>query len=45
MRRVAKTGCAVLAGCDSESITIIERGRPVTVGSTNDTAQALDDAQ
>ena len=45
MRRVAETGCAVLADCDSASITIIERGRPVTVGSTNDTAQALDDAQ
>ena len=45
MRRVAETGCAVLADCDSASVTIIERGRPVTVGSTNDTAQALDDAQ
>jgi GAF domain-containing protein len=45
MRRVAETGCAVLTDCDSASITIIERGRPVTVGSTNDTAQALDDAQ
>jgi GAF domain-containing protein len=45
MRRVAETGRAVLADCDSASITIIEGGRPVTVGSTNDTAQALDDAQ
>jgi GAF domain-containing protein len=45
MRRVAETGCAVLADCDSACITIIERGRPVTVGSTNDTARALDDAQ
>ena len=45
MRRVAESGCAVMADCDSASITIIERGRPVTVGSTNDTAQALDDAQ
>ena len=31
--------------CDSASVTIIERERPVTIGSTNDTAQALDDAQ
>ena len=45
MRRVAETGRAVLADCDSASVTIIERGRPVTVGSTNDTAQTLDDAQ
>ena len=45
MRRVAETGRAVLTDCDSASITIIERGRPVTVGSTNDKAQALDDAQ
>jgi hypothetical protein len=45
MRRVAETGCAVLAHCESASVTIIERGRPVTVGSTDDTAQALDDAQ
>jgi len=45
MRRVAETGRAVLTDCDSASITIIDRGRPVTVGSTNDTAQALDDAQ
>ena len=45
MRRVAETGREVLADCDSASITIIERGRPVTVGSSNDTAQALDDAQ
>jgi GAF domain-containing protein len=45
MRRVAETGRAVLADCESASITIIERGRPVTVGSSNDTAQALDDAQ
>jgi GAF domain-containing protein len=45
LRRVAEAGSAVLSDCDSASITVIERGRPVTVGSTNDTAQALDDAQ
>ena len=45
MRRVAETGRAVLIDCDSASVTIIERGRPVTVGSTNETAQTLDDAQ
>ena len=29
----------------SASVTLIEQGRAITVGSTNDTAQALDDAQ
>ena len=43
--RVAGTGCAVLANCSSASITIIEGGRTITMGSTSDTAQALDDAQ
>jgi GAF domain-containing protein len=45
LRRVAATGCGLLANCKSASVTIIERGRAVTVGSTSDTAQALDDAQ
>jgi GAF domain-containing protein len=34
-----------LTNCTSASVTVIERGRPITVGSTNDTAQVLDDAQ
>jgi GAF domain-containing protein len=45
LRRVAETGCGLLANCTSASVTIIERGRPITVGSTSDVAQALDDAQ
>jgi GAF domain-containing protein len=45
LRRVAETGCGVLANCSSASVTIVERGRPITVGSTSDVAQALDDAQ
>ena len=45
LRRVAETGSRLLANCKAASVTLIEQGRPITVGSTNDTAQALDDAQ
>jgi GAF domain-containing protein len=45
LRRVADTGCGLLTNCASASVTIIERGRAITVGSTSDSAQALDDAQ
>ena len=45
LSRVAGAGCRVLPNCTSASVTIIERGRPITVGSTDDRAQALDDAQ
>jgi GAF domain-containing protein len=45
LRRVAETGCSLLANCTAASITLIDRGRAITVGSTSETAQALDDAQ
>jgi GAF domain-containing protein len=45
LRRVAETGCGLVTDCAAASVTIIERGRAITVGSTSDTAQALDDAQ
>ena len=45
MRRVADTGCSLLANCASASVTIIERGEAVTMGSTGDVAHALDAAQ
>jgi GAF domain-containing protein len=45
LRRVAGAGCGLLTNCVSASVTIIERGRAITVGSTSDIAQALDDAQ
>ena len=45
LRRVAETGCRLLTNCTSASVTLIDQGRAITVGSTNDTAQALDDAQ
>jgi GAF domain-containing protein len=45
LRRVAETGSRLLTNCGAASVTLIERGRPITVGSSNDTAQALDDAQ
>jgi GAF domain-containing protein len=45
LRRVAVAGCGLLANCSAASVTIIEGGRPVTVGSTSDRAEVLDDAQ
>jgi GAF domain-containing protein len=45
LRRVAVTGCELLTHCAAASVTIIERGRAITVGSTSDVAHALDDAQ
>jgi GAF domain-containing protein len=45
LRRVADTGCQLLPNCAAASVTIIEREHAITVGSTSDTAQALDDAQ
>ena len=45
LRRVADTGCGLLANCASASVTIIERGSAVTMGSTGEVALALDDAQ
>jgi GAF domain-containing protein len=45
LRRVAATGCSLLPHCTSASVTIIDGARTITVGSTDATAQALDDAQ
>jgi GAF domain-containing protein len=45
LRRVADTGCGLLPNCAAASVTIIERGQAITVGSTSDMARALDDAQ
>jgi GAF domain-containing protein len=45
LRRVAAAGCSLLANCTSASITIIDRGRPTTMASTDDAALALDEAQ
>jgi hypothetical protein len=33
-RRVAGAGCGLLTNCASASVTIIERGRAITMGST-----------
>lgn len=43
--RVAGTGCSLVANCAGASITIIEAGRAITVGSSGELAQSLDDAQ
>ena len=45
LRRVAVTGCGLVTHCSGASVTLIERGRPATVGSTNAMAEALDAAQ
>src|SRR5262245_14372311 len=45
LRRVAGTGGGLLSNCASASVTVIEQGRPMTVGSTSETAQVLDNAQ
>jgi GAF domain-containing protein len=45
LRRIADAGCRLVSSCVAASITIIERGRAITVGSTSDIAVALDDAQ
>jgi GAF domain-containing protein len=45
LRRVAESGAGLMANCTSASVTLIEHGRAVTVGSTSGMAQALDDAQ
>ena len=45
LRRVAESGCGLMANCAAASVTIIQHERAVTVGSTSSTARALDDAQ
>jgi GAF domain-containing protein len=45
LRRVAVSGCRLMGHCASASVTIIEQGRAITVGSTSRMARALDDAQ
>ncbi len=45
LRRVAGAGCGLLTNCVSASVTIIERERAITMGSTSDVAEALDDAE
>lgn len=43
--RVAGTGFRLLVNCAGASVTLIERGRAITVGSSNELARSLDDAQ
>lgn len=45
LRRVAGSGCSLLENCAGASVTLIERCRAITVGSTSQLAQSLDDAQ
>ena len=45
LRRVAISGCELLANCAAASVTLIEGDRANTVGSTNDVALLLDDTQ
>ncbi|MGI9031821.1 MAG: GAF and ANTAR domain-containing protein [Ilumatobacteraceae bacterium] len=43
--RVAGTGSRLLMNCAGASVTLVDRGRAITVGSSNELAQSLDDAQ
>ncbi|MDQ3945812.1 MAG: SpoIIE family protein phosphatase [Actinomycetota bacterium] len=45
LQRLVETACAVLEGCTTASITIVDRGRPATPASTDDAARAVDQAQ
>ena len=45
LRRVAAAGCLLLSNCKASSVTIIQRGKPTTVASTNDIAVAIDEVQ
>src|SRR3954452_7613013 len=45
LQRVAEAGCRVLTDCVGASVTIVERGRATTVGSSSQTATSLDEVQ
>ena len=45
LTRIAVLGHEAVPACTAASITLIERGRAVTMGSSNDIAVDLDDAQ
>lgn len=45
LQRIAEAGHSLLPNCVGASITIIEQGRPTTMGATNATALKLDQAQ
>jgi GAF domain-containing protein len=45
MVKIAELACGLLEGCDLVSVTMLERGRPETVGATDDDALAVDLAQ
>jgi GAF domain-containing protein len=45
LQRVAGAGCSLLTNCVGASVTLVINGRAITVGSSNELAQSLDDAQ
>ncbi len=45
LRRLVETACAVLEGCTTASVTLVERNRAVTVASTGEPAVDVDQAQ
>lgn len=45
LQRVAAAGCGLLSNCAAASITLLERGRPTTAGSSSEEAVALDQVQ
>src|SRR5205814_10173558 len=45
MSKIAELACGLIASCDYVSMTIVERGRPETVGANDDRAVDVDAAQ
>jgi GAF domain-containing protein len=45
LQRIAEAGHSMLSDCAGASLTIVEQGRPATMGATNDVALKLDESQ
>lgn len=45
LRRIAEAGRDLLDGCIAASVTVIDAGRPTTMGATDEVANDLDQAQ
>src|SRR5438128_2553823 len=45
MSKIAELACGLVDGCDYVSLTVVDRGRPETVGATDDRAVDVDAAQ
>src|SRR4051812_35727677 len=45
MSKIAELACGLIDGCDYVSLTVVDRGRPETMGATDDRAIDVDAAQ